>query len=168
MRYFHSKLLFAASLTIICFSYSRCSKSTDSLVVDFSYSGAPCAGDSLSFASTIKNGSTYLWDFGDGITSAQSAPVHIYSDTGSYTVTLVINNNQKRVVSKNIEIITDPKYTHLIGGARSWHHRSSTTRASTMTTTYVYHDDISLAVTIINAVTVSFGSDTMYYSPSRS
>ena len=30
----------------------------------------------------------FLWDFGDGSTSVEESPVHIYQNTGSYTVTL--------------------------------------------------------------------------------
>jgi uncharacterized repeat protein (TIGR01451 family) len=32
--------------------------------------------------------SAYEWDFGDGLTSTQTAPVHVYSQPGVYTVTL--------------------------------------------------------------------------------
>jgi gliding motility-associated-like protein len=35
---------------------------------------------------------TYLWDFGDGATSAIANPVHAYSLDGIYTVTLVVTN----------------------------------------------------------------------------
>lgn len=35
--------------------------------------------------------SSWLWIFGDGTTSALQNPIHTYSDTGQYTVTLVIN-----------------------------------------------------------------------------
>ncbi len=33
---------------------------------------------------------TYLWDFGDGNTSTDLNPTHLYSDTGSYVVTLTV------------------------------------------------------------------------------
>ncbi|MBW8052017.1 MAG: PKD domain-containing protein [Cytophagales bacterium] len=33
-----------------------------------------------------------FWNFGDGNTSAEVAPTHTYSDTGTYTVTLIISN----------------------------------------------------------------------------
>lgn len=35
---------------------------------------------------------TYLWDFGDGITSTLEAPVHVFTDFGTYTVTLQVTN----------------------------------------------------------------------------
>jgi len=34
----------------------------------------------------------FFWDFGDGTTSTAQLPVHQYSDTGSYTVTLIVTN----------------------------------------------------------------------------
>jgi PKD repeat protein len=35
----------------------------------------------------------YAWDFGDGTTSTQSDPSHIYAATGSYTVSLTVTDN---------------------------------------------------------------------------
>jgi hypothetical protein len=32
---------------------------------------------------------TYLWDFGDGNTSTQENPLHIYANGGTYTITLI-------------------------------------------------------------------------------
>lgn len=36
---------------------------------------------------------SYLWNFGDGQTSTQPQPVHVYADKGTYTVTLTINTS---------------------------------------------------------------------------
>ncbi len=36
---------------------------------------------------------TWNWDFGDGATSTQQNPSHIYQDAGSYTVSLTISDN---------------------------------------------------------------------------
>ena len=41
----------------------------------------------LAFTDTSQNAVSYLWDFGDGQTSGESNPVHIYTDAGSYAVT---------------------------------------------------------------------------------
>lgn len=40
------------------------------------------------FTNTSANSSTYLWDFGDGQTSTEENPVHVYPDAGTYTVKL--------------------------------------------------------------------------------
>jgi len=35
----------------------------------------------------------YKWDFGDGNTSTEKSPIHIYSDTGSYSIKLRVTDN---------------------------------------------------------------------------
>lgn len=47
----------------------------------------------VSFKNTSLLGSTYLWDFGDGTTSTDSDPVHVYTSDGDYKVLLVSSNN---------------------------------------------------------------------------
>lgn len=49
-------------------------------------------GLEATFNSTGSVGNTYSWNFGDGGTSTLPNPVHIYSDGGSYSVTLVVTN----------------------------------------------------------------------------
>ena len=41
------------------------------------------------FANTSSYTDTYFWDFGDGETSNIMDPVHVYTESGTYTVTLV-------------------------------------------------------------------------------
>lgn len=36
---------------------------------------------------------TYAWDFGDGSTSTEESPLHVYSAAGTYTVTLTVTND---------------------------------------------------------------------------
>ena len=38
------------------------------------------------------NASSYVWDFGDGTTSADFNPVHYYTQAGTFDVTLIANN----------------------------------------------------------------------------
>jgi PKD repeat protein len=35
---------------------------------------------------------SWLWDFGDGLTSTEQNPTHIYSDSGTYTVSLAVTD----------------------------------------------------------------------------
>ena len=37
---------------------------------------------------------TYQWWFGDGVTSTQTNPIHSYTNSGSYTVTLITTNSE--------------------------------------------------------------------------
>jgi len=48
---------------------------------------------SVAFESTsINNVDSYLWDFGDGNTSVEQNPSHVYSTSGIYTVSLEVTN----------------------------------------------------------------------------
>ncbi len=52
-----------------------------------------CAPLTIQFTNTSSNGVHYLWNFGDGGTSTAVNPVHTYSDSGKYTVTLTATND---------------------------------------------------------------------------
>jgi PKD repeat protein len=54
----------------------------EGLVIIFNGTGTDPGSDTL----------TYLWDFGDGFSSTQEDPWHIYSDNGIYTVTLIVSD----------------------------------------------------------------------------
>lgn len=46
----------------------------------------------VSFIENIEGASSYLWDFGDGATSTELNPTHVYNDFGSYNVKLIVSN----------------------------------------------------------------------------
>lgn len=49
---------------------------------------------------------TYLWDFGDGIQSADPHPQHIYRRSGRYTIQLTASKgNKSKISSKNIMVM---------------------------------------------------------------
>lgn len=56
-------------------------------------------GLTATFTNTSTNASSYLWDFGDGMTSTFANPIHTYASAGTYQVTLSATNecrtNQK-------------------------------------------------------------------------
>ncbi|WP_342503686.1 collagenase [Lysinibacillus sp. FSL L8-0126] len=48
---------------------------------------------------------SYLWDFGDGKTSEEANPIHVYEDEGTYNVILTVQND-KGIASKAKTIVT--------------------------------------------------------------
>lgn len=46
----------------------------------------------VSFTNTTENVGGFFWDFGDGTTSMEENPVHSYSESGEFTVTLTASN----------------------------------------------------------------------------
>ncbi|ASJ09753.1 hypothetical protein A3L11_05595 [Thermococcus siculi] len=57
----------------------------------------PKAGEEVSFAdkSTDRDGNivSWSWDFGDGSTSNDAEPVHVFTEAGNYTVTLTVRDD---------------------------------------------------------------------------
>ncbi|MDN5213101.1 PKD domain-containing protein [Fulvivirgaceae bacterium BMA12] len=47
------------------------------------------AGEAVQFTNCSKNATMFVWDFGDGETSIEKQPSHIYAQQGSYNVTLL-------------------------------------------------------------------------------
>jgi gliding motility-associated-like protein len=51
-----------------------------------------CAPYTAIFTDNSISGQTYQWNFGDGATSSQSSPTHVYNAPGLYNVVLVVSN----------------------------------------------------------------------------
>ncbi|MCG9580846.1 immune inhibitor A [Vibrio tubiashii] len=73
--------------------------------------------------------SAYLWEFGNGETSTDAAPKWKYSDSGSYTVSLTVTDNQGashtssqtvEVVAPNMLPVANAKYIHLGRWVTMW------------------------------------------------
>jgi PKD repeat protein len=65
----------------------------DSLI-NLPFSG--CAGATVTFGAAIDSTepiTSFLWSFGDGTTSTSRAPVHTYSNLGSYDVSLIVTSS---------------------------------------------------------------------------
>jgi len=58
-------------------------------VAAFAYNAA---GNSVAFDNQSNFNLSNSWDFGDGSTSTLLAPVHVYSQPGTYSVTLIVQN----------------------------------------------------------------------------
>lgn len=51
-----------------------------------------CTGEVTFTDNSIFSPTSWLWDFGDGFTSTDENPSHTYTDDGTYTVTLTVEN----------------------------------------------------------------------------
>ncbi|WP_184542483.1 PKD domain-containing protein [Mucilaginibacter sp. FT3.2] len=76
----------------------------------FTAPDATCLGTATVFTdASVANGTTinsWLWNFGDGQTSALKSPSHTYATAGSYTVTLTVAGNTGCTPSVATKIIT--------------------------------------------------------------
>jgi gliding motility-associated-like protein len=63
-----------------------------------------CAYQGVTFTNLGSGANAWEWDFGDGTKSVVQNPVHLYSDTGTFTVKLIANNNGC------VESMTIPRY----------------------------------------------------------
>ncbi len=79
-----------------------------------------CSGE-INFTDLSVNGPTsWTWDFGDGNTSDQQNPTHIYQNEGSYTVTLTVSNGfgSTQSVRNNYVVVDKPDGPSAGGGLR--------------------------------------------------
>lgn len=111
----------------------------------------------LKYSQTL--GSTYLWDFGDGITSTDSMPIHVFANGGAYNVTLTVNSDIVNSSGKAVIIIKDPVYTYLIHGLHSWHGTKKIMSFSTSTNGF----DTTFAINYVNPIAIAIEKDTLQY-----
>lgn len=82
-------------------------------VVTFSASNtSACPGTSISFTNTSTGFDSCVWDFGDGITSTQINPIHNYTLSGNFSVTLICYNTNfgcSTTLTKQNYITINPK-----------------------------------------------------------
>lgn len=71
-------------------------------------SSTVCLGQQVVFKSKVNAyNPSYLWDFGDGTTSNNAQPHHVYDKAGNYEVTLtVVNNETKQKTVEDVGSVT--------------------------------------------------------------
>lgn len=72
-----------------------------------------CVGRELQFNSESCNANTFLWDFGDGNTSTDEDPRHVYAGPGTYTIELTVTGSfpcdgVMDVIRQQVTIVTPP------------------------------------------------------------
>lgn len=73
-----------------------------------------CLPDSVSFQNNSSGGNLYFWDFGDGDTSTLYSPDHVYADTGTYIVSLIVSDSTGCMPPDTAELIIDVYRSELI------------------------------------------------------
>jgi PKD repeat protein len=70
------------------------------------YDSLPSGSNAIQFIDiSFGNPTAWDWDFGDGNTSTEQNPIHIYADTGFYNVCLSISNPEDSCFSTHCEVI---------------------------------------------------------------
>lgn len=90
-------------LFVICLSGVSCRKDP---AADFSMLGSFKVSDTVYFTNLSSNFKSSSWDFGDGNTSLEESPRHVYVKPGNYQINLVVTGSGKTTsVSKNVSIL---------------------------------------------------------------
>ena len=79
----------------------------DSGVLAFS-TNVECDGSTVTFTNNSTVDFGFVYDFGDGTTSTDANPVHVYDQPGTYTVTLDLIYDQDCIASVSQEVTTLP------------------------------------------------------------
>lgn len=104
---------FAASVTVT--NQYNCVVTEDVRLIVIDDNGAlsftsmvDCDGATVTFTNTSTVSFGYVYNFGDGSTSTDANPVHVYDTPGTYTVTLDLVYDQNCVVSVTQEVTSFP------------------------------------------------------------
>lgn len=115
------------------------------------YKGDPIIGDTIFFKSNSSESTpVYEWDFGDGTTSTQPKPYHIFNNTGRMTIKLRLPASNTSATAY-ITLYKDPVYTYKITGSRLWHIQK---RIVTLSSDTSYFTDTSFDIRYINKAEV--------------
>jgi len=83
---------FVVTATSSCGSFSDTAVVVNKPLPDASFTSTT-VGLAAIFTNTSTNGTSYLWDFGDGNTSTAFSPSHAYETAATYSVTLTVTND---------------------------------------------------------------------------
>ena len=69
-----------------------CLKNSPTAAFSFAPVSPVCLNQSVQFTNTSNGAITHYWNFGDGTTSTQANPNHVFTTPGTYTVILAVSN----------------------------------------------------------------------------
>lgn len=75
----------------------------------------------VTFTNFSQNATSYMWDFGDGLTSTEANPVHVFAGDGTYTVKLTAVNadGDQSTKSESITLMDPDAILTLLAGSSS-------------------------------------------------
>ena len=137
-----------------------------------------CVGEEVEFNNASNQSDEWLWEFGDGMSSTESDPVHVYQDPGEYDVILVAINtgtgisdtltmenfilvNPTVMVTNEVEINEGDSL--FVGGA--WQTELGTYVDSLLTSEGCDHIIVTNLSVITSALTLSFDGRQIVVSP---
>jgi len=88
------------------------------VIANFTFPAAACAPFNAVFKNTSTAGQQFFWDFGDGTTSTQTSPTHLFARSGTYSVQLIAVDpntcNKRDTITKNVIVVNKPtaSYTY--------------------------------------------------------
>jgi PKD repeat protein len=94
---------------------STCGTAVDSLVVTDYPSPTASFTTNTSFYTVVTNntstnGASYHWDFGDGNTSTDFSPSHLYAADGTYTITLTVVSECGDTSVTTMQVVVHPEF----------------------------------------------------------
>ncbi len=113
-QWFFRMAFFMSALAVVTFS--SCSKDEEddtttpaNPIASFQFEVSTTNFLQVTFTNFSQNAATYEWNFGDGQTSTEKDPVHVYTVAGNYTVVLTAKNSAGTSATFNKALeITDP------------------------------------------------------------
>lgn len=134
--------IIATVLTLQSCSKSSDSSTTPAPVAAFTFTASgTVAPETVTFTNSSSNATSYSWSFGDGTTSTQASPSHVFTTSGSYTVTLTaINAGGSNQTSQTVNVgtaVAAPVASFTYSGANTFAPDNvSFTNTSTNATSY--------------------------------
>lgn len=104
--------MFFLGALVSLFTFSGCEDDEEVLedpVASFQYEASEDNYLELTFTNFSQNATSYTWNFGDGESSTEENPTHVYAEADTYTVELTAANADGATSTKSEEIkVTDP------------------------------------------------------------
>lgn len=80
---------------------------------DFTVSSNLCANAAIQFVNDSRDADTWFWDFGDGTSSVEFEPEHLYTEAGEFTISLTATDSESgKEHTKMLPVKVNQDYTH--------------------------------------------------------